>query len=83
MKTIKKVGRTLNYFEYFLIFVFAVSGCVLIDAFCSLFGVFVGILNSAVGLKISTLTAGIKMYKSIIKKKSKIHNKKVFWQKLS
>ena len=55
----KKVCRALNYFEYFLVFVSAVSGCVSITVFASLAGVPVGIANSAVGLKICALTAGI------------------------
>ena len=32
----KKVSKTLNYFEIFFAFVYAVSGCVLISAFASL-----------------------------------------------
>ena len=74
----KKVGRALNYFGYFLIFVSAFIGCVSVDAFASLFGVSVGITSSAVGLKLCALTAGIKKYKLIIKNKRKIHNKIVF-----
>ena len=31
----KKVCRNLNYFEHFLVFAFAVSGCVSIPAFAS------------------------------------------------
>ena len=44
--------------------------------FCiSLVGVPVGIASSAVGLKICAITAGIKKYKSIIKKNRKKHDK--------
>ena len=48
----------LNYIEQLL-------------AFASSFGIPIGIISSAVGLKICAITAGIKKYKSIIKKKKK------------
>ena len=35
----KKVCTTLNYIEPFLVLVFAITGCVTISAFASLFGV--------------------------------------------
>ena len=35
----------------------------------------IGITSSAIGLKICAITAGIKNYKSIIKKKKKVHVK--------
>ena len=53
----KNVGRFLNYFEYFLIFVSAVSGCASISA---LVGFPLGITSSVAELKIWALTAGIK-----------------------
>ena len=56
----KKVCKTLSYFEHFLVFVFAVSGCVLISVFASLVGVPAGIESSAVGLKICAITAEIR-----------------------
>ena len=71
----KKVCKTLNCFEHFLIFVSAVSGCVSFSAFASLVIVPVGITSSAVGLKICAIFAGIKKYKSVIKKKRKKHDK--------
>ena len=64
----KKLCRALNYFKHFLFLVSAVSDCVSIPAFALLVGVPVGIVSSAVGLKICDITAGIKKYKSIIKK---------------
>ena len=67
----KKVYRALNYFEHFLVFVSAVNGCVSISAVASLVGVPVGITSSAVRIKICAITAGIKDYKSMIKKKKK------------
>ena len=63
----KKVSRALNYFECFLVFVSAVSGCVSISTFASLVGVPVAIASSAVGIKICAITARIRKYKSIIK----------------
>ena len=62
----KKVSRLLSYFEHFLVFISAVSGCVSISACASFVGLPVGIASSAVGLKVGALTAGIKKYKSII-----------------
>ena len=56
----KNVGRFLNYFEYFLIFVSAVSGCASISAFASLVGFPLGSTSSVAELKIWALTAGIK-----------------------
>ena len=53
----------MNYFEHFLVFVSAVSGCVSISAFASLVGVPISIASSAVGLKMCAIIAGIKKYK--------------------
>ena len=50
-----------------------------ISAFASLFGIPIGITSSAKGLKICAITAGIKKYKSIIKKKK--HDKIVLFAK--
>ena len=65
----KKVCTTLNYIEHFLILVSAVNGCISISAFGSLLGIPIGITSSAKGLKIFTITAGIKKYKSVNQKK--------------
>ena len=70
----KEERRALNYL-HFLVFVCGVIGCVSISAFASLDGIPLGIASSAVGLKICVITAEIKKYKSIIKKKKKKHNK--------
>ena len=64
----KKVCRSSNYFEHFLVFISAVSDCVSICVFASLIEVSVGIASLAVRLPI---TAAIRKYKSIIKKKGK------------
>ena len=42
-----------------------------VTAFASLVGIPIGITSSAIDLKICVITAGIKKYKSIIKKKEK------------
>ena len=48
-----------------------------ISAFASLICVPVGITSSAVGINIFSIIAGIKKYKSIIKKMKKKHDKRV------
>ena len=62
-------------FSTYLILISTVTGCISISAFASLVGITKGITSSATGLKISVIIAGIKKYKSIIKKKKKKHNK--------
>ena len=66
---------TLNVCIKFLKFSSSVSGSFSISAFASLIGVPVGIASSAVGMKTRAITAGIKKYKSIIKKKKKMYDK--------
>ena len=73
----KKVCTTLNYIEHFLILGSTITGCVSVSSFASLVCISIEITSSAVGLKISAITAEIKKYKSIIKKKKK-HDKIVF-----
>ena len=65
----KKTCKYLNYVEHLLILASKVTGCVSISAFASLVAISVGITSSAVGIKISAITAGIGKYKSVIKKK--------------
>ena len=62
-----KVCRALNYFEHFLFFISAISGCVSISTFTSLIGFSVGIASSATGLAYSVINEGIKQRNSIIK----------------
>ena len=71
----KKICITLNYTEHFLILASTITGCVSVSAVASLIGIPIGIRSSAIGLKICAITAGIKKYKSIIKKKKKKHDK--------
>ena len=67
----KNVCTTLNHIEHFLILVSATTGCVSIPDFTSLVGIPIVIRSSAVGLKICVITATIKKYKSIIKKRKR------------
>ena len=76
-----KVCATLNYIEHFLILGSTITGCISISAFASLVGIPIGLISSAVGLKIFSMTAGIKKYKSIVKKKKKKHHEIVLLAK--
>ena len=83
----KKVCRALNYFEHYLIFVFAIYGCLCISAFASLVGIPIGItvigISSAVRLNVWAVTIGIKRYKSIVKKKRRNHDEIVLQGKFT
>ena len=68
----KKTCNYLKYIENLLFKILTGPGCV---SFASLVCVPVGITSSAVGLNICAITAGIKKYNSIIKKKKKNHDK--------
>ena len=76
-----KVCTTLNYIEHFLILGSTITGCISISAFASLVGIPTGLMSPAMGLKIFSITAGIKKYKSLVKKKKKKHNKIVLLAK--
>ena len=71
----EKLCATLNYIENFLIVVSTITGCISISVFASLLGIPLGIISSGIGLKICAITAGIRKYKPIIKKKKKKHDK--------
>ena len=77
----KKARATLNYIEHFLILTSTVTGCISISAFTSLVGIPIGITSSAIGLKICAITGGVKAFKSIIRRKKKIHDKIVLLAK--
>ena len=77
----KMVCTTLNYIEHFLILGSTVTGSVSISVFASLVGIPIGITSSAIGLKIFVITAAIKKYKLIIKKKKKKPDKTVLLAK--
>ena len=77
----KKVCRILNYIDHLLIVISTITECVSISAFASLVGIPIEITSSAIGLKICAITARIRKYKSIIKKKKKKHDKIVLLAK--
>ena len=54
----------MNDIDHSLIAISAITGCVFISAFASLFGIPIGIGSSTIGLKICLITAWIKKYKS-------------------
>ena len=83
----KKYKKVINNFEYLLYwalsyfrFFISITECLSISAFVSLFDIPIRITSSAIGLKICAI-AGIKKYKSIIKKKKKAHYKIVLLAK--
>ena len=71
----KKVFTTLNYIEHSLILSAIITGCISISAFGFLLGIRMKITSSAMWLKVCAIAAGIKNYKSIIKKKKKKHDR--------
>ena len=71
----KKVCTTLNYIECFFVLASTITGCISISNFASLIGIPLRTTSSEIGLKICAITAGIKKYKPIIKKKKKKHDK--------
>ena len=80
-KTHKKFCITLNYIEHFFILPSTITGCISISHFASFLGVPIGITSSAIGLKICQIAAGIKTYKSIIKKRKEKHDQIVLLAK--
>ena len=74
-KKLEKVCTTSNYIEQFVILVSTITGCASISAFASLIVISIEITSSNTGLEICAITAGIKKYKSILKKKIKKHDK--------
>ena len=77
----KKVCRILNYIEHLLILTSTITGCVSISVFPSLVGIPIGTTSSTIVLKICVITAAIKKYKSLIKKKMKKNDKIVLLAK--
>ena len=76
-KNHQKVCTVLNYIHHSLVSNSTITGCVSI----TLVGISIGIASSTIGLKICVITAGIKKYKSIIKKKRRKHDKIVLLAK--
>ena len=77
IKKHKKICVTLNYIEYFLTLASGVSGCISISTFASLLNISIGNTTSDRGLKIGSVSAGIKTHKSIIKKNKKKHDRQL------
>ena len=77
----KKICTTLNYVKRFLVLASKITRYIQISAFASLIGIPIGMTSYGIGLKICAITAEIKKYKSIIKKKKKRPNKIVFLAK--
>ena len=67
----KKACTTVNYIKHFLTLSSTITGCISISAFVSLIGIAIGIASYAIRLIICAITAGIKKYQLIIKKKKK------------
>ena len=65
----------------FFFLVSTITGCTSISTFASLIDIFIGITNSAIGLKVCTIAAGIRKHKPISKKKKKKHDKIVLLSK--
>ena len=59
----------MNYIDHTLIIISTITGCVSISAFVSLVGITIGSTSSETELEICIITAGIKNYKSVNKKK--------------
>ena len=57
----------MNYIEHSLILISTVTGCIFISAFASLVGIFIGITDPGIGLKICVITAkkNLGMYQKI------------------
>ena len=72
----KKVCRTLNYIEHFVIWASTITGCISITGFAFLIDIPIRIRSSAIELKNFAITTGIKKYRWTIKKKKKKHNKR-------
>ena len=71
IKSTQRFFTTLNYIEHFLILASTINGCISISTFASLCGIPKEITSSEIKLKIYAITAGVKMYKTIIKRKRK------------
>ena len=65
----------MNYVEHLFILPSEITGCISMSGFASLVATPLGITNSAVGKIICPIIAGIKKYKSIMKKKKKKYDK--------
>ena len=67
----RKVCRVFNHIDYSLILISTITGRVSISSYTSSASIPIGIASFTIRLKICVITAGIKNYKSIIKKKER------------
>ena len=67
----RKVCTRLNYIEHSFILASTITGYISLAVFASLLCIPIGNTSSAIGLKVSAVGAGIKKYKSTIKKNKK------------
>ena len=74
-KKLKKVCTTLNYNQQFFILASTITAYILLSDFAPLLGILIGVMSSAIGLTVCAIAAGIKNYKTIIKKNNKKVNK--------
>ena len=79
----KKACGVLNYTDHSHIVISTITGCVSISAFTSLVGISLGITSSTIRLNNCVITAGIKKYTSLIKKKRKNNSKIALLAKLN
>ena len=79
----KKTSKYLHYVEHLFILASTSTNCVSVSAFTSLVCVPIGTASSAVGIKICAMITGIKIYKSIIKKKKKSRMTQYYQGKLN
>ena len=71
VRSIKKLVEFITILTAYLLYFSTITGCVSISDFAPLVGIPTEITSSANGLKICAITARIKKYESIIKKKKK------------
>ena len=67
----KNLCTTLNYIKHFCILGSTITAYIAISAFPSFIGIPIGITSFPIGLKICAIAAGIRKYKSIIRKRKR------------
>ena len=70
---VRSTKNVCNFIEHLISLAFIVSGCISISDFDSSVGIPAGNASFAVGLKNYAITAGIKKYKSWLKRRKKCH----------
>ena len=77
----RKVCIDLNYIDHFHLLASAITRCVSISTVASVLGIRIGVISSAIGLKICAVTPVNEKYKSIIKKKKRKYDRTVLLAK--